>query len=143
MSDIFTHFLDFFASTKKGEFISLGYYEKDDVAVVVEYLSKSKIVSSIALWGRSMGAATSLIYTSEHPGDIACLVLDSPFSSLYQLASEVVHGMDVGFSSFVSFFPLPSFLSPFPFPSLFLFLSISFSFFLSFPPFPLPPLLFC
>ncbi len=44
-----------------GEYVSLGYYEKDDLAVVVEYLQNVRNVGPIALWGRSMGAATALM----------------------------------------------------------------------------------
>ena len=45
-------------------YLSLGYYEKADVATVVEYLKASGAVTNIALWGHSMGAATSLLYAS-------------------------------------------------------------------------------
>lgn len=43
--------------------MSLGYYEQDDVAAVVEYLKANMRVSSIGLWGRSMGGVTALLYT--------------------------------------------------------------------------------
>jgi len=46
----------------EGEYISLGYYEKDDVDVVFQYLRSLGTVSSIGLWGRSMGAVTALMY---------------------------------------------------------------------------------
>lgn len=46
----------------EGEYISLGYYEKDDVDVVFKYLRSLGTVSSIGLWGRSMGAVTALMY---------------------------------------------------------------------------------
>jgi pimeloyl-ACP methyl ester carboxylesterase len=49
-----------------GDYISLGYYEKYDVHCVVEYLLKSKKVSKIGLWGRSMGAVTAIMYANEH-----------------------------------------------------------------------------
>lgn len=39
----------------EGEYISLGYYEKDDLSVVIKYLRESGKVSTIGLWGRSMG----------------------------------------------------------------------------------------
>eukprot|EP00011_Vannellida_sp_DIVA3-517-6-12_P002916 CAMPEP_0114628432 /NCGR_PEP_ID=MMETSP0168-20121206/12818_1 /TAXON_ID=95228 ORGANISM="Vannella sp., Strain DIVA3 517/6/12" /NCGR_SAMPLE_ID=MMETSP0168 /ASSEMBLY_ACC=CAM_ASM_000044 /LENGTH=482 /DNA_ID=CAMNT_0001839815 /DNA_START=63 /DNA_END=1508 /DNA_ORIENTATION=- len=85
----------------EGEYISLGHYEQQDVAAVVEYLRACAFVSSIALWGRSMGGATSLLYTAAHPEDIACLVLDSPFSSLEVLAQEVVGSMDLSVPSWL------------------------------------------
>ncbi len=45
-----------------GEYISLGYYEREDLAAVVEYLQKERNAGSIAIWGRSMGSATALMY---------------------------------------------------------------------------------
>jgi pimeloyl-ACP methyl ester carboxylesterase len=73
----------------EGEYISLGHFEKDDVATVIQYLRDSESVSRIALWGRSMGAATAILFAASDPS-IAGLVLDSPFSSLYTLAAEIV-----------------------------------------------------
>lgn len=72
----------------EGEYISLGWYERDDVDVVVEWLRKSNKVSTIGLWGRSMGAVTALMHADRDPS-IAGLVLDSPFSNLRTLAEEL------------------------------------------------------
>lgn len=71
-----------------GEYISLGWWERDDVKVIVDYLRKSGKVSTIGLWGRSMGAATALLHADRDPS-IAGLVLDSPFTSLTKLAEEL------------------------------------------------------
>ena len=73
-----------------GEYISLGYYEKKDVHCVVEYLIKSKKVSKIGLWGRSMGAVTAIMYANEHPSLIEAMVLDSGFYSLKILINELI-----------------------------------------------------
>eukprot|EP01127_Copromyxa_protea_P011577 TRINITY_DN2917_c1_g1_i1.p1 TRINITY_DN2917_c1_g1~~TRINITY_DN2917_c1_g1_i1.p1 ORF type:complete len:431 (-),score=97.75 TRINITY_DN2917_c1_g1_i1:40-1332(-) len=73
----------------EGEYVSLGYYEKDDLACVVDYLRKNNSTTRIGLWGRSMGAVTSLMFGVLDPS-IACLVLDSPFSSLKTLSNELV-----------------------------------------------------
>jgi len=82
--------LDFCGSgISEGEYVSLGYYEREDVVTVVDFLRSSGTVSKIGLWGRSMGAATSLMYGSTDPS-IACMVLDSPFSSLTKVAKELV-----------------------------------------------------
>ena len=75
----------------EGDYISLGYYEKEDVHCVIEYLLKSKKVSKIGLWGRSMGAVTAIMYASEHPSEISALVLDSGFYSLNTLIHELVN----------------------------------------------------
>lgn len=80
----------------EGEYISLGYYEKEDIKVLVEHLRERELTTRIALWGRSMGAATALQYAATDPS-LACIVCDSVFSSLQTLASELVghFGIDV------------------------------------------------
>ncbi len=45
-----------------GEYVSLGYYEREDLAVVIEYLQKKRNMGPVAIWGRSMGSATALMY---------------------------------------------------------------------------------
>ena len=72
----------------EGEYISLGWYEKDDVKCIIEFLRKSNKVSTIGIWGRSMGAVTALLYGYSDPS-IAGLVLDSAFSSLKLLIDEL------------------------------------------------------
>lgn len=72
----------------EGEFISLGWYERDDLACIVEHLRGLGTVSCIGLWGRSMGAATALLHGDRDPS-IAGMVIDSAFSSLYVLCSEL------------------------------------------------------
>lgn len=56
---------------------------------MIDYLRKSGKVSTIGLWGRSMGAVTALLHADRDPS-IAGLVLDSPFSSLSTLAEELI-----------------------------------------------------
>ena len=73
----------------EGDYISLGWYERDDVECVIEYLRKTNKVSTIGLWGRSMGAVTAIMYGDRDPS-IAGLVLDSAFSSLKVLIEELV-----------------------------------------------------
>lgn len=81
---------DFCGSGKsEGEYISLGISERQDLAAVVEYLSLEKEVSGIALWGRSMGAVTSIMYASKDPY-LRCIVCDSPFASLDMLIRDIV-----------------------------------------------------
>ena len=72
----------------EGEFISLGWHERDDLAVVIDYLRACNLVSTIGLWGRSMGAVTAMLHANRDPS-IAGLVLDSGFSSLKTLAEEL------------------------------------------------------
>jgi len=48
---------DFAGSGKSdGEHVTLGYYEREDLMCVVAHLRATDVVSTIALWGRSMGA---------------------------------------------------------------------------------------
>ncbi|KMT04345.1 hypothetical protein BVRB_8g184190 isoform B [Beta vulgaris subsp. vulgaris] len=82
--------LDFSGSgLSEGNYVSLGWHEKDDLRVVVAYLRSKDHVSHIGLWGRSMGAVTSLLYGSEDPS-ISGMVLDSAFSNLFDLMMELV-----------------------------------------------------
>jgi len=73
----------------EGDHVTLGYREKDDAKAVVDFLRRSGWVSTIALWGRSMGAATALLHGHRDPS-IAGLILDSSFTSLKRLALEIV-----------------------------------------------------
>jgi pimeloyl-ACP methyl ester carboxylesterase len=54
----------------------------------VDYLRKQKDVSLIGLWGRSMGSVSTLMHADRDPG-LACIVLDSPFCSLNELAQDI------------------------------------------------------
>lgn len=73
----------------EGDFVSLGFYEKQDVAAIVEHLRKMGTVSRIGLWGRSMGAATSIMY-SRLDSSVSGIVVDSPFTSLEDIMTELV-----------------------------------------------------
>lgn len=73
----------------EGDYVSLGYYESRDIKTVVDYLTASNSVSRIALWGRSMGAVSSVLYASRDPR-IAALVLDSAFTSLEALSEDLM-----------------------------------------------------
>eukprot|EP00557_Chaetoceros_sp_GSL56_P007500 CAMPEP_0176496276 /NCGR_PEP_ID=MMETSP0200_2-20121128/11108_1 /TAXON_ID=947934 /ORGANISM="Chaetoceros sp., Strain GSL56" /LENGTH=506 /DNA_ID=CAMNT_0017894219 /DNA_START=23 /DNA_END=1546 /DNA_ORIENTATION=+ len=88
---------DFAGSGKSdGEYVTLGYYEREDLMCVVAHLRATNVVSTIALWGRSMGAATALMHGYRDPS-IACMILDSPFTDLTTLAEEMVEkGRDQG-----------------------------------------------
>ncbi|KAK8942886.1 hypothetical protein KSP39_PZI008960 [Platanthera zijinensis] len=89
-SNISVFALDFSGSgLSEGEHVSLGWYEKDDLRAVVNHLRTDANISCIGLWGRSMGAVSSLMYGVEDPS-IAGMVLDSPFSNLVELMMELV-----------------------------------------------------
>ncbi|GMP76923.1 hypothetical protein CsSME_00033391 [Camellia sinensis var. sinensis] len=89
-SNITVFTLDFSGSgLSGGEHVTLGWNEKDDLRAVVDYLRADGNVSLIGLWGRSMGAVSSLMYGAEDLS-IAGMVLDSPFSDLVDLMMELV-----------------------------------------------------
>ena len=82
--------LDFQGSgLSEGDIVTWGYYENNDVVDVVRYLLKLGTTTRIALWGRQLGAATALSYASRDPR-VACLVLDTPYSSLDDQMDMVV-----------------------------------------------------
>jgi fermentation-respiration switch protein FrsA (DUF1100 family) len=81
---------DFAGSGKSdGEYVSLGYFEREDLSCIVAHLRATNVVSTIALWGRSMGASTALMFGDRDPS-IACMILDSPFADLTLLCEEMV-----------------------------------------------------
>ncbi|KAL6567590.1 hypothetical protein OROGR_001258 [Orobanche gracilis] len=91
-SNITVFALDFSGSgLSDGDYVSLGWHEKNDLKVVLSYLRSNEKVSRIGLWGRSMGAVTRimrLLYGAEDPS-IAGMVLDSAFSNFSNLVLEL------------------------------------------------------
>lgn len=82
--------LDFEGSgLSEGEIVTWGYYENNDVVDVVRHLLKLGTTTRIALWGRQLGAATAMSYASRDPR-VACLILDTPYSSLDDQIDMVV-----------------------------------------------------
>ena len=75
----------------EGKYISLGYHEKHQVKNIVDFVEKYPGVGKIGLWGRSMGAATTLIYANMDKR-IKAIVVDSPFEDFRKLAKEMVLG---------------------------------------------------
>ena len=73
----------------EGEYISLGYHEKDDVKIIMDFIEKIPGVGNIGIWGRSMGAATTLLYTYTDPR-VKAICVDSPFERFEKLAEELV-----------------------------------------------------
>jgi len=84
-----------------GQYVSLGYYEKDDVEDVISVVKRKGWTSKILLWGRSMGAVTALLYASSNPDSVAGLVMDSPYSSLVEVAKDLVADINSSIPSFL------------------------------------------
>jgi len=72
----------------EGEYVSLGWFERDDLAACIDFLRTTAKVSAVGLWGRSMGAVTALLHADRDPS-IGGMVLDSPFCNLRQLVGEL------------------------------------------------------
>lgn len=56
---------------------------------MIKHLKNTPKVTKLALWGRSMGAVTGLLYMEKDFSLFKGLVLDSPFSNLAKLAEDV------------------------------------------------------
>eukprot|EP00639_Heterosigma_akashiwo_P029316 CAMPEP_0194679432 /NCGR_PEP_ID=MMETSP0295-20121207/10783_1 /TAXON_ID=39354 /ORGANISM="Heterosigma akashiwo, Strain CCMP2393" /LENGTH=686 /DNA_ID=CAMNT_0039564823 /DNA_START=54 /DNA_END=2110 /DNA_ORIENTATION=- len=84
-----------------GEYVSLGYYEKDDIDDVTQYIIQRGWATKMCLWGRSMGAASALLYTALETAAVTALVLDSPFASLQEVALDLVEGSRMGIPGFM------------------------------------------
>jgi len=82
--------LDFAGSgLSEGKWVTLGANEVEDVQCAVDHLRSTGKVSTLGMWGRSMGAVTALMYAQRDPS-IAGMVIDSPFSRLTELMLEIV-----------------------------------------------------
>ncbi|QHN49170.1 alpha/beta fold hydrolase [Geobacillus stearothermophilus] len=72
---------DFRASGEsEGDMITIGVKEKDDLLGVIDY-AKRHYREPVALYGVSMGAATSILAAAEDQ-DVRGVIADSPFSDL-------------------------------------------------------------
>jgi len=78
----------------EGEYISLGWHERDDLAAVIDFLRQLPNCGQIGLWGRSMGAVTALMH-SGRDSELGALCLDSSFASLRQLVEELAQSNDL------------------------------------------------
>ena len=72
----------------EGEYISLGYHESHDVKIIIDFIEKIPGTGKIGLWGRSMGAATAMIY-AHRDKRIKAICMDSPFADFLKLAKEL------------------------------------------------------
>jgi len=64
--DILVASLDFSGSgLSEGEYVTLGYNEREDLECLIKYLRGLGFISDIGLWGRSMGASTSVLYAAK------------------------------------------------------------------------------
>lgn len=92
----------------EGDFVSFGYYEKQDVLAAINKLRDIDIkrhsnerdqIKKIGLLGSSNGGATAVLFAADHPGEIQAMVVDSSFKSLDSAVAQ----------SFTHFVGLPAF----------------------------------
>lgn len=76
----------------EGEYVTLGAWEKRDVGSILAYVLGTGQATSVALWGRSMGAATALLAADLHKRFVRAVVADSSFASLPRLVQDVTQG---------------------------------------------------
>lgn len=69
-----------------GDYISLGYYESEDVQFVIHELSETFRKGPFALWGRSMGASTAVLVINDL---IKCKVVDSAYTSISDVCTAI------------------------------------------------------
>lgn len=74
----------------EGSYVSYGYFERHDLHEVIETLRRHDGFDSFVLWGRSMGAATALMYAA-NPGARRLLltIADSSYYDFRELLEEI------------------------------------------------------
>ena len=74
-----------------GDFVTLGWREREDLEAVLNHLDKVSEVSHVALYGRSMGAATAMLVASDERfyHRVVGMVLDSCYTSVRQVLLEL------------------------------------------------------
>eukprot|EP01017_Pseudomicrothorax_dubius_P041813 TRINITY_DN6742_c0_g2_i2.p1 TRINITY_DN6742_c0_g2~~TRINITY_DN6742_c0_g2_i2.p1 ORF type:complete len:488 (-),score=69.03 TRINITY_DN6742_c0_g2_i2:152-1615(-) len=71
----------------QGEFITLGWKEKEDLKIIFDYVKRMNRYRSVVVWGRSMGGATTLFFASECRDPLfKMIVLEAPYASLENCA---------------------------------------------------------
>ena len=78
------------SGNSSGQYISLGYHERDDVKVACKYLRKKFQVDNIVLWGRSMGAAIAAWCTADRSLHLSGVICDSPYISVDEIAYDMI-----------------------------------------------------
>jgi len=89
--DVSVFSVDFAGSGQsEGDNITLGLMEaRDDLPNVMRYLQEQPLVTSIGIWGFSMGAVAAIIGAAERESGIVAAILDSPFADFRALCQEL------------------------------------------------------
>lgn len=75
-----------------GDFLTLGIEESKDIREIVSFLLSEYRLNKLALWGRSMGAVSALLYLENCPLKPVFLVLDTPFYNLDKTVIRFIEG---------------------------------------------------
>lgn len=75
-----------------GDYISLGYFEKQDIEEIMEFLNQAFGLGPFALWGRSMGAATAALAKSHLLQSIVC---DSAYTSIPDIVYAIAKSLGI------------------------------------------------
>lgn len=72
----------------EGDYVTLGHFEVQDTKTLIEQVCEIFEIKKFAIWGRSMGAVTAILYASRFKNAEA-FVADSAFSSLTDICRTV------------------------------------------------------
>ena len=72
----------------EGKYISLGFFETQDLDTIIDLLEKQFNFDQFILWGRSMGASVSIL-SLERSDKIKAAVADSPYISIKSLIKQL------------------------------------------------------
>jgi pimeloyl-ACP methyl ester carboxylesterase len=72
-----------------GQYVSLGWFEHEDLKRVLDHAKAVFNPKDMFLWGRSMGAVAAIRFAALHPAEYQALVLDSPFDDLLSLTKSI------------------------------------------------------
>jgi len=90
---IFVFCFDFIGcGCSDGEYVSLGYFETEDTEYLIDILSKQFNMGPFILWGRSMGAATTLLCKNPK---IVGKISDSAFTSVVDMCGAIASSMSL------------------------------------------------
>lgn len=74
-----------------GEWVTLGWDEREDLKAVCAHLKTLGNVGKIGFWGRSMGASCAVMYMADNTDSAACAVLDSGFSTVDEIFNYIAN----------------------------------------------------
>lgn len=75
-----------------GDYVSLGYFETQDVNFLIKTLHKQFAMGPFVLWGRSMGAATTLLVDNPY---VIAKISDSSFTSVPDMCAAIAKSMSL------------------------------------------------